>query len=134
MGPPVAHEFARRHPDGRLPKPKEVADLIVFLASPSAASITGTEYVIRPPEPSVGARRGHRRGYCGLFRRRCGVIDLRQQRRRGIDEESPIAAAIDVARALLELCGKPRQLLFEPARIRREPRAHLVAVALGSRS
>jgi len=33
-------------PLGRPAKPKEVADLIVFLASPRAASITGTEYVI----------------------------------------------------------------------------------------
>ena len=33
-------------PLGRPAKPKEVADLIVFLASSRAASITGTEYVI----------------------------------------------------------------------------------------
>jgi len=33
-------------PLGRPAKPEEVADLIVFLASPRAASITGTEYVI----------------------------------------------------------------------------------------
>jgi len=33
-------------PLGRPAKPKEVADLVVFLASPLAASITGTEYVI----------------------------------------------------------------------------------------
>jgi NAD(P)-dependent dehydrogenase (short-subunit alcohol dehydrogenase family) len=33
-------------PIGRLAKPREVADLIAFLASPHAASITGTEYVI----------------------------------------------------------------------------------------
>lgn len=33
-------------PIGRPAKPKEVADLVVFLASPLAASITGTEYVI----------------------------------------------------------------------------------------
>ena len=33
-------------PIGRPAKPKEVADLVVFLASPRAASITGTEYVI----------------------------------------------------------------------------------------
>ena len=33
-------------PLGRPAKPKEVADLIVFLASPRAASITGAEYVI----------------------------------------------------------------------------------------
>ena len=33
-------------PIGRPAKPKEIADLIVFLASPRAASITGTEYVI----------------------------------------------------------------------------------------
>src|ERR1700737_366409 len=33
-------------PLGRPPKPKEVADLIAFLVSPRAASITGTEYVI----------------------------------------------------------------------------------------
>jgi NAD(P)-dependent dehydrogenase (short-subunit alcohol dehydrogenase family) len=33
-------------PIGRPAKPNEVADLIAFLVSPSAASITGTEYVI----------------------------------------------------------------------------------------
>lgn len=33
-------------PIGRPAEPKEVADLIAFLASPRAASITGTEYVI----------------------------------------------------------------------------------------
>jgi len=33
-------------PLGRPAKPKEVADLIAFLVSPHAASITGTEYVI----------------------------------------------------------------------------------------
>jgi len=33
-------------PLGRPVKPREVADLIAFLASPRAASITGTEYVI----------------------------------------------------------------------------------------
>ena len=33
-------------PLGRPAKPKEVADLIAFLVSPRAASITGTEYVI----------------------------------------------------------------------------------------
>jgi choline dehydrogenase-like flavoprotein len=33
-------------PIGRPAKPEEVADLIAFLASPQAASITGTEYVI----------------------------------------------------------------------------------------
>ena len=33
-------------PIGRLAKPREVADLIAFLVSPRAASITGTEYVI----------------------------------------------------------------------------------------
>jgi NAD(P)-dependent dehydrogenase (short-subunit alcohol dehydrogenase family) len=33
-------------PIGRPAKPREVADLIAFLASPNAASITGTEYVI----------------------------------------------------------------------------------------
>jgi NAD(P)-dependent dehydrogenase (short-subunit alcohol dehydrogenase family) len=33
-------------PIGRPAQPKEVADLIAFLASPRAASITGTEYVI----------------------------------------------------------------------------------------
>ncbi len=33
-------------PIGRPAKPSEVADLIAFLVSPRAASITGTEYVI----------------------------------------------------------------------------------------
>ena len=33
-------------PLGRPAKPEEVADLIAFLASPRAASITGTEYII----------------------------------------------------------------------------------------
>ena len=33
-------------PLGRPAKPEEIADLIAFLISPLAASITGTEYVI----------------------------------------------------------------------------------------
>jgi NAD(P)-dependent dehydrogenase (short-subunit alcohol dehydrogenase family) len=33
-------------PIGRPARPREVADLVAFLASPRAASITGTEYVI----------------------------------------------------------------------------------------
>jgi NAD(P)-dependent dehydrogenase (short-subunit alcohol dehydrogenase family) len=33
-------------PLGRAAKPQEVADLVAFLVSPRAASITGTEYVI----------------------------------------------------------------------------------------
>jgi NAD(P)-dependent dehydrogenase (short-subunit alcohol dehydrogenase family) len=33
-------------PIGRPAKPREVADLIAFLASPRESSITGTEYVI----------------------------------------------------------------------------------------
>lgn len=33
-------------PIGRPARPSEVADLVAFLASPRAASITGTEYVI----------------------------------------------------------------------------------------
>jgi NAD(P)-dependent dehydrogenase (short-subunit alcohol dehydrogenase family) len=33
-------------PVGRPARPSEVADLVAFLASPRAASITGTEYVI----------------------------------------------------------------------------------------
>jgi NAD(P)-dependent dehydrogenase (short-subunit alcohol dehydrogenase family) len=33
-------------PLGRPAKPREVADLVAFLASPRAASITGSEYVI----------------------------------------------------------------------------------------
>jgi len=33
-------------PIGRPAKPREVADLIAFLSSPRAASITGAEYVI----------------------------------------------------------------------------------------
>jgi NAD(P)-dependent dehydrogenase (short-subunit alcohol dehydrogenase family) len=31
---------------GRPAKPREVADLVAFVASPRAGSITGTEYVI----------------------------------------------------------------------------------------
>jgi NAD(P)-dependent dehydrogenase (short-subunit alcohol dehydrogenase family) len=50
----VTHEAARKMvmdslggiPIGRPAKPREVADLVAFLASPRAASITGTEYVI----------------------------------------------------------------------------------------
>jgi NAD(P)-dependent dehydrogenase (short-subunit alcohol dehydrogenase family) len=50
----IDHEGARKVvmnslagiPIGRPAKPKEVADLVAFLASPRAASITGTEYVI----------------------------------------------------------------------------------------
>ena len=33
-------------PIGRPAKPREVANLIAFLASPRATAITGTEYVI----------------------------------------------------------------------------------------
>jgi NAD(P)-dependent dehydrogenase (short-subunit alcohol dehydrogenase family) len=33
-------------PIGRPSKPAEVADLVAFLVSPRAGSITGTEYVI----------------------------------------------------------------------------------------
>ena len=33
-------------PIGRPAKPREVADLVAFLVSPRAASITGTEYVV----------------------------------------------------------------------------------------
>ena len=33
-------------PIGRPARPKEVADLVLFVASPRAASITGAEYVI----------------------------------------------------------------------------------------
>lgn len=50
----VDHDAARQMvmdslggiPIGRPAKPQEVADLVAFLASPRAASITGTEYVI----------------------------------------------------------------------------------------
>jgi NAD(P)-dependent dehydrogenase (short-subunit alcohol dehydrogenase family) len=33
-------------PLGRPAQPKEVADLVAFLVSPKAGSITGTEYVV----------------------------------------------------------------------------------------
>jgi NAD(P)-dependent dehydrogenase (short-subunit alcohol dehydrogenase family) len=50
----TGHEAARKGlmdslggiPIGRPAKPKEVADLVAFLASPRAGAITGTEYVI----------------------------------------------------------------------------------------
>ena len=50
----VDYETARKRlmeslggiPIGRPAKPGEVADLIAFLVSPQAASITGTEYII----------------------------------------------------------------------------------------
>jgi len=37
---------AGRQPLGRPAKPREVADLIAFLASPRAACISGTEHII----------------------------------------------------------------------------------------
>jgi NAD(P)-dependent dehydrogenase (short-subunit alcohol dehydrogenase family) len=40
-------------PIGRLVRPSEVAELIAFLASPRAASITGTEYKIDGTLPIV---------------------------------------------------------------------------------
>ena len=40
------HEKSRRHSAGRPATPKEVADLIAFLVSPRAASITGSEHMI----------------------------------------------------------------------------------------
>jgi len=39
------HERSRRHSARQAAKPNEVADLVTFLVSPRAASITGTEYV-----------------------------------------------------------------------------------------
>jgi hypothetical protein len=58
-------------PIGRPARPREVADLVAFLASPRAASINGTEYVIgrrrrsrarhtRSGSPPVDARKGRR--------------------------------------------------------------------------
>ena len=41
-------------PIGRPAKPREVADLIAFLVSPQAVSITGTEYVIDRRHGSYG--------------------------------------------------------------------------------
>jgi NAD(P)-dependent dehydrogenase (short-subunit alcohol dehydrogenase family) len=45
-GPKIVMDSLGGIPLGRPAKPKEVADLVAFLASPRAASITGTEYVI----------------------------------------------------------------------------------------
>ena len=42
----VDEMLVREVPLRRLGKPEEVADSVAFLASPRAASITGTEYVI----------------------------------------------------------------------------------------
>ena len=48
-------------PIGRPAKPREFADLIAFLASPRAAAITGTEYVIDgAPCPPPSAFSGQR--------------------------------------------------------------------------
>ena len=49
IGLALLHDNAGIHkndPIGRPVKPREVADLVAFLASPRAASITGTEYVV----------------------------------------------------------------------------------------
>ena len=45
-GRKIVMDSLGRIPLGRPAKPEEVADLVAFLASPRAASITGTEYVI----------------------------------------------------------------------------------------
>lgn len=47
-------EFTRSNPQGRLVKPEEVADAVLWLASPGASSITGQSIVVAGGEIMVG--------------------------------------------------------------------------------
>lgn len=47
-------EFTRSNPQGRLVKPEEVADAVIWLASPGASSITGQSIVVAGGEIMAG--------------------------------------------------------------------------------
>jgi NAD(P)-dependent dehydrogenase (short-subunit alcohol dehydrogenase family) len=47
-------ELARLNPQGRLVKPEEVADAVIWIASPAAASINGQAIVVAGGEVMAG--------------------------------------------------------------------------------